>query len=534
MKRWPWITIALFLFVGAMALPRVYGPRPQGKYAPPDEVSGIRGISELRYLMEGRDAELTNRPHPAGSAENGAFRDRLIERLRSLGLVVSEQPFQDGELSLVNVIGYRPGRKTPRPIVLCTHYDSCLWGPGAGDAGSCVAAILEALRVLDVRGVPCAFWVVMTDGEESNGRFGLRGARHLVETKPWPWGEQTPLVINFDARGNRGAVLLYETHENNLAAMQTAGPAIGTPRITSSLMVNVYQRLPNATDYTIFKQAGWMGWNFAIIGGAENYHTPNDSLVNLSDRSVQHFAAHAVGMITALDQLPPEAWSSLEPSVSATFFDLLGTRVVTMPQSTNWIWLAIASGLWLANVRLALRRNEVTWRSLIIAPLRLLAATVVAALIGSAIYFLLSRSEAALPARFMPWGWMLALAMAAISAVSLWLIGTGNRTTSSPRARSLGILSLIVLVSSLCAIFLPGGIYLFVFASIASGIAGLCWKQREDGSLGNTAMIIRQSWSVVPAMIGVPTYLLLMETLPIAASGALAAIASLFLVAITE
>ncbi len=37
--------------------------------------------------------------------------------------------------------------------------------------------------------------------------------------------------------------------------------------------------LANSTDFTVFKEANWMGLNFALIGGAHRYHTLEDILL---------------------------------------------------------------------------------------------------------------------------------------------------------------------------------------------------------------------------------------------------------------
>ena len=63
-----------------------------------------------------------------------------------------------------------------QPLVLATHYDSVSAGPGAADAGSCVAALLETARALQ-HGGPYRrpVYLLITDGEE----MGLLGPRRL-------------------------------------------------------------------------------------------------------------------------------------------------------------------------------------------------------------------------------------------------------------------------------------------------------------------------------------------------------------------
>ncbi len=73
-------------------------------------------------------------------------------------------------MSLTNIVAYRPehAELSGAPLVLSSHYDSCRFGPGAGDAGGCVAAILEASQCLMNRKLDWKrpLWILLTDAEE--------------------------------------------------------------------------------------------------------------------------------------------------------------------------------------------------------------------------------------------------------------------------------------------------------------------------------------------------------------------------------
>jgi hypothetical protein len=137
-------------------------------------------------------------------------------------------------------------------------------------------------------------------------------------------------VLNFDARGTSGPVLMYETHAGNRAAIAAWANQLARPRITGSLFTAVYRTMPNGSDFTVFQNAGWQGFNFAIIDGAHRYHQPDDTLANLDRRSLQHFGEQALNLsrriaLTDVD-LPPS-------SGDAAFFDVLGLFVVHYPLS---------------------------------------------------------------------------------------------------------------------------------------------------------------------------------------------------------
>jgi hypothetical protein len=116
--------------------------------------------------------------------------------------------------------------------------------------------------------------------------LGLNGARNFVEdrTSAHSLLGRDPLVLNFDARGSAGPALMYETSGWNYELMRHVLSALPRPVFTASSYVTVYNRLPNATDFTVFKRHGWEGLNFAFTGSPPTYHTAEDTLANL-DRS---------------------------------------------------------------------------------------------------------------------------------------------------------------------------------------------------------------------------------------------------------
>lgn len=298
-----------------------HGPEVVPQNAPADIFSAERGLACLSRIL---DSEL---PHPAGSPENSLVRARLISELAELNLDVEETSFKVSGVSMTNVLAVIRGNPDLRPVLLATHYDSVEQGPGAGDAGSCVAALLETARVLqldqesgsdDVSDV----WFLFTDGEEwvRGIGHGLNGARQFAENEPHELVARDPLVLNFDARGATGPSLMYETSGKNFALLKHVLPHLPRPAYTASSYVSVYDLLPNATDFTVFKRSGHTGLNFAFLDDPHRYHTPDDNLQNLDPRSVQHHGQNAVAMARLLRATSD---LSFENDEDAVFFTLL-------------------------------------------------------------------------------------------------------------------------------------------------------------------------------------------------------------------
>ena len=271
-------------------------------------------------------------PHVAGSPENAAVRSAIVELLQQRGWIV-EGPSAGSGPDVAgggNIVAFRKELQTlnSTPLVLASHYDSCAGGPGAADAGGCVAALIEAASLItgDSGALKRPVWLLFTDGEEP----GLLGAKEFVRSHPL--SSQKPFVLNFDARGTSGPVVMFETHDGNYSAIHRWANQFPVPRLTGSLFTTVYRSLPNGTDFTEFRQAGWRGFNFALIDGAHHYHRRSDTLENLDLRSLQHIGETALNVGRAI----AESDDDLSAAASdAIFFDVLGQTVISVPAPWN-------------------------------------------------------------------------------------------------------------------------------------------------------------------------------------------------------
>lgn len=313
------------LALAALSLARATPPAPLPADAAPDAFSAGRARDTLATLLGDQS------PHPVGSASNAALRARLVAALRALGLEPEEQrAFACSPLgscaTVHNLIAWLPGQGGPA-LALLAHHDSVPAGPGAADDGHGVALVLEVLRALrDLpRRAPLA--AVFTDGEE----LGLLGARAFTTH---PRFREIGVVLNAEARGTTGPARMFETSDDN-AALVAAFSAAPHPS-AQSLSYEIYRRLPNDTDLTVFKDRGVQGMNFAFIGGVQRYHTPRDDLAHLDLGSLQQqgdaVLASARGLLaTDLSQRAAD---------NASYVDLLGAVLLRWPA---WLDLPLAA-----------------------------------------------------------------------------------------------------------------------------------------------------------------------------------------------
>ncbi|MEZ5331650.1 MAG: M20/M25/M40 family metallo-hydrolase [Thermoanaerobaculia bacterium] len=353
LSYWGRVAMVAALVV-AWASVRAIDPRLEG-----DDDGAPHAFSVRRALAQVR--AIAQSPRPLGTPAHAAAREHLVSRLRALGLEadVEEEtvvdPLGKGGVLVArvrNVVGRRAGRGAGR-LTLASHYDSQPQTPGAGDAASGVATILESLRALGTQWRPVPdLEVVFTDGEE----LGLMGARAHVASRP---PRHPDVLLNFEARGQRGPVAMFETSAGNLDLLRLF--AAGVPRpFASSLSYEVYRRMPNDTDFTVFREAGVEGLNFAFISGHAAYHSRLDVPGRLSPATLQQEGVNALALMGALGAGVDV--DSGHGGGDAVFFNPWGTSFLLYPASWAWplcVAIVVATGaLWvLLGLRMGMRRR---------------------------------------------------------------------------------------------------------------------------------------------------------------------------------
>jgi Peptidase family M28 len=295
-------------------------PTPLPADAPPATFSATRARDILKELVG------DGVPHPIGSAANAQVRDRIVKRLSALGYSTELQSGvacnSYGECGTpTNIVATRGAVSGDDAVMIAAHYDSVPSGPGASDDGVGVANMLEIARILTV--IPATrhpIVLLVTDGEEA----GLLGAQ--LFTREHKLAKRVKAAVNMDTRGVSGPSLMFETGSANSWLMRLYGRASLEP-ITNSLCYVIYKSLPNNTDFTVFKEAGYQGLNFAFIGDVAYYHTPLDDWENSSATTMQHHGANALGSLLAL----ADATDLSPPPSDSMFFDVLARTVIVWP-----------------------------------------------------------------------------------------------------------------------------------------------------------------------------------------------------------
>lgn len=301
-----------------------------------EQFNGQNAFKILKQLMP------NDKPHPTGSAANRNMRDRIIAHLKKSNLEPIIQAkkqcslFSSRCVAIENIIAIHKGTSNGDALLMVVHYDSKKRAPGAGDDMAAVATLLENINQL-AQASPTKNNIIFlfTDGEE----LGMIGATAFA--KHHALMKTVGLVANFEARGSSGPSLLFETGESSGGAIAHFIKFSKTPS-GSSLFSEIYDRMSNNTDFTIFKDMGINGFNFAFTGSPRHYHTALDNVENLNKNSLQHQGQNQLDVIKAFGDQDLSQYRSTSPqAVDRVFFDVFSVIYLDWSTTTSWVLIGI-------------------------------------------------------------------------------------------------------------------------------------------------------------------------------------------------
>ncbi len=242
-------------------------------------------------------------------------------------------------MNLKNIVVTVDAPGTSETILFVAHTDSVRMGPGAFDDIVSCAALLEGLRQLKTVTPLRDLVFLFADGEEQ----GMLGAAKFVQDHPELAGV-TRLVINVEARGNKGSLLMFETSEDNYGMVSEYARAVSHP-FSLSIGTAVYRTMDTDTDLTRFMMAGYPGMNFAVIEGADVYHEPEDNYETFDRDSAAHYLETVTELVTHFAASPK---LQLEADEDSVHFPLLPGNLFIMRQSEANLLSYAAFALFLA------------------------------------------------------------------------------------------------------------------------------------------------------------------------------------------
>ena len=296
---------------------------------PENEFSLSRALDHLKVVSEN--------PHYVGSESHGQVRDYLVKELEKLGLDVEIQETQvlgkkvRTGTRVKNILARIRGEGSGQALLLLSHYDSGVSSShGASDAGSGIVTLLEGLRAYLARSEKPKNDIILlfSDAEE----IGLLGAQAFIDKHPWI--SDVRVVMNFEARGSGGPVLMFpETAGGNERLIRAFDRAGTRHAFTNSLFYSIYRLFPNDTDLTLFWQYGnTQGYNFAFMDDHFDYHTSQDNFERLDRNTLQHEASY---LMPALAYLAGTDLDDLRSDKNLVFLNFPGAGLLSYPY--EWV-----------------------------------------------------------------------------------------------------------------------------------------------------------------------------------------------------
>ncbi len=500
-----WAMVATLVALVAGIMLALRPPHPVDASAPAAQFSADRAMAHVHAVAA--------RPHPGGTADHDRVRTYLVDQMRGLGLQVRLvegtaanprllSPFPMGRVS--TILATLPGDTGAGTIYVDAHYDSVRTGAGENDDTVCVAAVLEAARALTSGPrLHNTVVLVLEDGEEP----GMLGARQVLDAaRPSP---QAAVVLNLEVRGSSGPVVMFETSPDNAGLISHLGQA--PMPLAFSLSGEVYRRLPNDTDFTEWRQAGFAGLNFAYLDGSAYYDSSGDAFEHVNMAALQQYGELLLSLTRSLGDAD---LTRLTPGAD-TYFWLPGA-LLWYP---NWLALPLAVlGLALAAIAVAqaAHRQLLTWRGLAVAGGSLLLAVIGAAALALLVWLVATAVRPGLAAfvlgdPYQPGLLRGGLMLAAGLVVAGWYLLLRRRLGGA--ALTLAAVAWLSALGGLVSFTAPGAGYLFTLPALAWSAALVIVLAVNRSTWWPTAVFVG---ALTAAAIGVPIVALLLPTLGVA------------------
>lgn len=464
--------------------------------APPTEFSSARAQEYLKAI--------TVKPHPIGSPGHAEVRDFILGELVKIGLQPQvqtttavnthwEPPYRAATVQ--NIVAKLQGTANTRAVLLVAHYDAAQLSLGASDDGAAVVSLLETLRALKASATLKNDVIFLaTDGEEA----GLLGATAFV--KQHPWAKDVGVVLNFEARGDHGPSIMFETSEGNGWLIDEFAESVRSP-VANSLSTDIYRLLPNDTDFTIFRQAGMNGLNFAYIEGSNVYHSSLDDMANLDERSLQQHGMYALALARGFGN------SDLNGPVNSSndvYFDLFGRKLIHYSRTTALVLSIFVTLITLGAIGLGLRRGQLTWSGQVLGFLALLLSMIAATLVGMLVWWALDRFAVSRAPFQQGDTWtnhlyLIGFVLIAVAATAV-VYGLFRKKVSVDNL-AMGALVWFLPLLIVTHIYFPGGSYLVVWPLLFALIAWILKFTLPVGKLSLTKLCLIAAVCAVPGIV---------------------------------
>lgn len=443
-----------------------------------DDNTKVKANNQINHIKE-----IAKEPHSIfDNKGHEKVKNYILDELKKLGVESKTYKYNDVYVkrtntkeNLENIYAEIKG-KNDSYIMLVTHYDSSHakkeryaekdGSYGAADAGYGLSTILDTIRAIKENNVPLknGIKILITDGEE----YGLLGAKEAVKEKEI--FENVNYLINLEARGTDGPAIMFETSPNNSKVLGLYSKS--DKPFSYSITPEIYRLLPNSTDFTVFLDNNITGINISVLDGMEHYHTPDDNVENINEKSLQHYGDQVLPIVTEFVTNEKFATKESLASDNDSIFFILGNVFVKYSKSINYFLLLLI----LASIIFLFRKFEIKNIG------RVFKYTLLNTLFTAfvmIISFIITKIAASINGRNFKMTYLplikhediIILTVICLSLIGyILLISKFSKKFKEQSEFILGSLILLFILSVVITIVLPGASYLFVFPSVLISI----------------------------------------------------------------
>ncbi|MCA8954292.1 MAG: Zn-dependent exopeptidase M28 [Planctomycetes bacterium] len=238
--------------------------------------------------------------------------------LEALGLTVERDTWTDRKelITFTNLAARIPGKRKERIVLACHHDTKCTRDHpepqhnfefvGANDGASAVALLLELAPVLQHGEPEATIELVFLDGEESLDWAWNDAARALFGSKRYVTRQRDAEVLG-TAAPIRAAIVLdmvgskYLHIQDELYSTARLRTVLWSAAVACGHEHRFFQRAEGAADdHVPFLSVGIPAVDLIDLNGNATWHTPADTLENLSAESLQTVADVVLTMLPAV------------------------------------------------------------------------------------------------------------------------------------------------------------------------------------------------------------------------------------------
>jgi hypothetical protein len=288
------------------------------------------------------------------------------------------------------------------------------------------------------------------------------------------------------------------------------------------MMYDVYASMPNESDFTPFKRAGFQGFSFAHLGGKFRYHTMTDNPANLDHGSIQHQGSYALSLTRHFGNLD---LSNLRQDSDPIYFNIPSLAFIIYPEALALPFAILTALIFIGLVILGWRRKEVSAVGLLLGALMFLLDLAMSAgiawLIWQGVVRIYPQYGAVVDIHNGVFYWLAFIALTiAITAASHNLFRRRLRVAEL----ALGAMVWWLIATVMASLFMPGMSYWLEWPLLFSLIGfGLLWllpeaesaSWRRAGLLAASALpvLLIFSWSIYAFYAAMGTELIVLPVL---------------------